>query len=154
MKLGYDFFLDRATLRSRFLVADIFKGATQGAPWTELEELKADVLHCSAFFHLFPLPDQIRSAKNIAKLVRMGGVIVGRQSGSTKPSEVPAIKPGSTSFRHDVDTFRRLWDEVGEATGTIWTVDGTLDQVGMIGGKNTVEDENSRRMLFTVTRVG
>ena len=154
IELGYDLFADRATLRSRFLVADIFKGAAQGAPWTELEELKADVLHCSAFFHLFPLPDQIRAAKNIAGLVKMGGAIVGRQSGSTKPGEVPAIKPGSTSFRHDVGTFRRLWDEVGEATRTKWTVDGMLDQVGIIGGKNAVEDENSRRMLFTVTRVG
>ena len=154
VELGFDFFLDRDTLRSKFLIADIFEGAAQKASWTELEELKADVVHCSAFFHLFPLADQGRAAKKIAQLVRVNGVIVGRQSGSVKPSEVPAIMPGSTSFRHDVGTFQRLWDEAGEATGTEWSVDGTLDEVGMVGAKNTVEDENSRRMLFTVTRVG
>ena len=152
IELGYEFFLDRATLRSKFIVADVFKGAAQGALWTELEELKADIIHASAFFHLFPLADQVRAAKNTANLVRMGGVIVGRQSGSVKPSEVPAIKAGTTSFRHDVNTFQRMWDEVGEATGTKWSVNGILDEVGMKGGKNTVEDENSRRMLFTVTR--
>ena len=154
VELGYEFFLDKATLRSKFFIANIFEGAAQGAPWTDLEELKADILHCSAFFHLFPLAGQVRAANNIANLVRMGGVIVGRQSGSTKPSEVPAIKPGSTSFRHDLDTFQRLWNEVGEATGTKLGVDGTLDKVGMVGGGNKVEDENTRRMLLTVTRGG
>ena len=83
----------------------------------------------------------------------MNGVIVGQQSGSVKPSEVPAIKSGSTSFRHDVGTSQRLWDETGEDTGTKWSVDGTLDEIGMVETKNAVEDENSRRMLFTVTRV-
>jgi SAM-dependent methyltransferase len=153
MELGYEFFLDRETLKSKFLVADIFKGAEQGEPWTSLEKEKADIIHCSAFFHLFPLPDQIRAAKNVARLVRPNGIIVGRQSGSVKPGEVPAIAEGSTSFRHDISSLQSMWDEVGRATDTEWKVSGTLDTVGMIAKKNAVEDENSRRLLFTITRV-
>ena len=62
MELGSDFCLDRATLRSRFVVADVLRGRKQGKAWTELERGSSsnsdggfDVLHCSAFFHLFPL---------------------------------------------------------------------------------------------------
>ncbi|KAI9730786.1 MAG: hypothetical protein M1818_008066 [Claussenomyces sp. TS43310] len=153
MELGYDLFQDQQTLKSKFIVADVFKGPEQGEPWTSLEQAKVDVIHCSAFFHLFPLPDQVRAAKNIARLVRPDGIIVGRQSGSIKPSEVPAIAAGTTSFRHDISTFQALWDEVGRDTSTEWNVTGTLDSVGMISKKNAVEDENSRRLLFTVTRL-
>ena len=152
METGYEFFLDRASLQSRFVVADIFKGATQGAVWTDLENRGIDVLHCSAFFHLFPLAEQISAAKSIAKLVKNGGVIVGRQIGSVEPGDVPAIKEGSFSYRHDVETFDAMWKQVGEATQTRWEVGGTMDMVG-INPQSPVEDENSRRLLFTVTRV-
>ena len=152
MQTGYDFFLDRATLQSRFVVADVFKGAAQGAVWTDLEMRGIDVLHCSAFFHLFTLAEQISAAKNVAKLVKTGGMIVGRQIGSVKPGDVPAIKEGSSSYRHDVKTFDAMWRRVGEATQTRWEVGGTMDMVG-INPQSPVEDENSRRLLFTVTRV-
>lgn len=153
MDQGYELFLDRQTLRSRFVVADVFKGASQGEGWADLERRGADVLHCSAFFHLFSLEDQAAAARQIARLVRKGGVIVGRQIGSVKPGDVPAIREGSSSYRHNVQTFDALWQKAGEATGTQWTVDGTLDMVG-IKPDSPVEDENSRRLLFTVTRVG
>lgn len=153
MECGYDFFLDRKTLKSRFIVADVFKGAEQGAVWTELEERRFDVIHCSAFFHLFTLEEQIAAAKNIVKLVKEGGLIVGRQIGSVKPGNVPAIKEGSESYRHDVETFGQMWNQVGEATGTRWQVGGTMDMVG-VNVNSPVEDENSRRLLFTVERVG
>ncbi|MCJ1445224.1 MAG: hypothetical protein MMC23_005729 [Stictis urceolatum] len=155
MDLGYDLFLDQDTLESKFHVLDLFKGASgeQAEVWQGLEELGADVVHCSAFFHLFPLPEQIVVAKNVARLVRKGGVIVGRQSGSVKPGEVPAIKAGSTSWRHDLRTLGEMWDRVGEETGTKWSVDGSLDMVGYTGAKKVpVEDENSRRLLFAITR--
>ena len=152
MEQGYDFFLDRATLRSKFIVADVFKGTAQGKVWTDLEDRGIDVMHCSAFFHLFPIEEQISSAKNIAKLIKKGGVIVGRQIGSVKPGNVPAIKEGSSSYRHDVETFRALWRQVGQDTHTRWEVGGTMDMIG-INPESPVEDENSRRLLFTVTRV-
>lgn len=153
MDLGYELFLDHETLESKFGVVDIFKGESQGEPWTGLVARGADVVHCSAFFHLFPLPEQIEAARIIAKLVKKGGMIAGRQSGSVKPGEIPAIKPGSTSFRHDVGTLIEMWEKIGSETGTKWKVDGSLDEVGIKTGKtNAVEDENSRRLLFTITR--
>jgi SAM-dependent methyltransferase len=153
MDLGYELFLDGDTLESRFVVVDIFKGEAQGEPWTGLVAEGADVVHCSAFFHLFPLPQQIEAAKVIAMVVRKGGVIVGRQSGSVKPAEVPAIKAGTTSFRHDLSTLAEMWEKVGVETGTKWKVEGSLDEVGLQTRiQNALEDENSRRLLFAITR--
>ncbi|KAJ5591280.1 hypothetical protein N7450_005252 [Penicillium hetheringtonii] len=153
MNLGYDLFLDQNTLKSRFFVADIFKGESQGEPWTGLVARGVDVIHCSAVFHLFPLPEQFEAAKSVAKLVKKGGVIVGRQSGSVRPAEVPAIKAGTTSFRHDTNTLAELWDKVGAVTGTKWKVEGSLDEVGIKKNcRNAVEDVNSRRLLFTIKR--
>ncbi|KAL8948259.1 MAG: hypothetical protein Q9222_005544 [Ikaeria aurantiellina] len=152
MECGYEFFPDRETLQSRFIVADVFQGAAQGKAWTESEERGFDVIHCSAFFHLFTLEEQLSSAKNIARLVRQNGIIVGRQMGSVKPGDVPAIKAGSSSYRHNVETFDAMWKRVGEGTQTQWKVEGTMDMVG-VNPESPVEDENSRRLLFTVTRV-
>lgn len=101
---------------------------------------------------LFPLAAQQAAAQQIARLVRPGGVIVGRQIGSVAPGDVPAIREGSSSYRHDIATFATLWDRVGEATGTQWRVQGTMDMIG-INTASPVEDKNSRRLLFTVTRV-
>ena len=147
---GYDLFLDRGTLKSRFIVADVFQGAAQGKVWTEMEDRGFDVIHCSAFFHLFTLEEQISSAKNIARLVKKGGCIVGRQMGSVKPGDVPAIREGSLSYRHDIETFGAMWRRVGEQTQSQWKVEGTMDMIG-INPESPVEDENSRRLLFTVT---
>ncbi|KAK9413610.1 hypothetical protein SUNI508_11819 [Seiridium unicorne] len=152
MNLGYDMFLDQSTLQSRFVVADVFKGPDQGQVWTEMEAQGGfDVIHCSAFFHLFTLEEQIAAAQQLSRLVKKGGIIVGRQIGSVKPGDVPAIKEKSVSYRHDTETFAAMWQHIGEATATRWKVEGTLDMVG-INPNSPVEDANSRRLLFTVTR--
>jgi SAM-dependent methyltransferase len=153
MELGHELFRDRDTLglRARFTVADVFSGDTDPA-WAELRARGADVVHCSAFLHLFPLAEQQTAAQHIARLVRPGGVVVGRQVGSAAPGDVPAVQDGSLSYRHDVDTFAALWDRVGEETGTRWKTEGTMDMVG-VNASSPVEDANSRRLLFTVTRV-
>lgn len=118
----------------------------------DLEARGIDVLHCSAFFHLFTLDEQLAAAHNIASLVKKGGVIVGRQIGSVKPGDVPAIKAGLFSYRHNVASFDDMWRRVGEATNTRWKVEGSMDMVG-INTSSPVENEHSRRLLFTVTRV-
>ncbi|KAK8060673.1 hypothetical protein PG996_010603 [Apiospora saccharicola] len=153
IELGKDLFLNRSTLRSRFVVADVFKGASQGEAWTQLSEGGGfDVVHCSAFSHLFTLPDQIAAAEQIAPLLKKGGLLVGRQSGSIRPGNLAAIDEGSFSYRHDVGSLAAMWDKVGAATGTGWEVTGLLDMVGM-DPDSPVENADSRRLLFTITRV-
>ena len=163
MDLGHEMFHDRGKLQSRFIVADVFN-RTENA-WVSLEG-SIDVAHASAFFHLFPLADQIAAAEQIVRVMRprSGSMIIGRQAGSVKPRELPSIKKGETSFRHNMDTLRSMWQEVGNRTGTRWDVQGTMDSVGIrhTHGKDAVVyvqtrpdwvDADMRRILFTITRL-
>ncbi|KAK7957954.1 hypothetical protein PG988_012802 [Apiospora saccharicola] len=130
IELGKDLFLNRSTLRSRFVVADVFKGASQGEAWTQLN----------------------RGRRADRPLLKKGGLLVGRQSGSIRPGNLAAIDEGSFSYRHDVGSLAAMWDKVGAATGTGWEVTGLLDMVGM-DPDSPVENADSRRLLFTITRV-
>lgn len=54
-------------LRSRFVVAGVFKGHEQTAVWMRLETGSGvDVPHCNTFSHLFPLSEKLAAAKNVA----------------------------------------------------------------------------------------
>lgn len=153
--IGYDLFRDRDTLKTTFLVRDVFDTA---ADWSALTG-KMDVIHASAFIHLFDRPAQIKVVKLLASLTRSpGAMIVGRQMGSLKPGLYPALEPGSMMFRHDMASFQQLWDDAGAEMGMKWKVEGSMDLVGLGGfGKSEkkpqLQDENARRQLFTVTRL-
>ena len=86
---------------------------------------------------------------------------MSRLVGSLTPGEFPALVEGTTGYRHDLNTLRKLWNEVEELTETKWEVDGTLDMVGIMGKGDSSKDSkdkpdwaepNMRRMLFTITR--
>lgn len=50
-------------------------------------------------------------------------------------------------------TLAEMWEKAGMVTGTKWKVDGSLDEIGRQSKiKNAVEDDNSRRLLITITR--
>ena len=157
--LGYDLFMDRDKLRSTFVVRDVFD---KDADWSPLEG-KMDIIHASAFFHLFPWPKQAEVGRVLVRLARLksSSIIIGRQMGSLTPGEFPSMVEGSTGYRHNVDSLQRLWDEVGAMTGSRWTVEGTLDTVALMGigelskdseNKSVFSDPNMRRLLFTIRR--
>ncbi|KAI1807093.1 hypothetical protein F4811DRAFT_560093 [Daldinia bambusicola] len=139
LDLGYELFLDRGTLKANFVISDILRG--KGKEWKDLMERGFDVIHCSAVFHLFTLDKEIAEAKNIARMM-----------GNIKPGDYPALMKGSVCYRHDLRTFGEKWKKVGEASQTRWKVEGTMGLLN-IDPNNTLESENSRRLLFTVTRI-
>ncbi|KAI1362329.1 hypothetical protein F5Y08DRAFT_312446 [Xylaria arbuscula] len=152
VELGYELFLDRSTLKSQFVIADVFEGPLQASCGNIQSRGGIDVMHCSAFFHLFTLDQQLVAATHMATLMKVGGLIVGRQVGNLKPGNVPGIPDNSDNYRHDISTFGAMWNKVGEATDTRWNVEGTMDMLN-INFESPLENENSRRLLFTVTRL-
>ncbi|KAK4988217.1 hypothetical protein LTR66_007374 [Elasticomyces elasticus] len=118
--LGYDLFRDRRTLKAEFVVGDVLK---------EYEykrfDSKIDVVLANLFFHVWNWKDQQRVGERIVKFTqpRKGSVIVGRQLGSINPKEVTAPPRGSKVFLHNAETLRKLWDDIGVATDTLWKVD-------------------------------
>ena len=50
-------------------------------------------------------------------------MVLGRQVGNVKAGErVHRTNERQTMFRHNEESFKQMWVEVGEATGTKWTV--------------------------------
>ncbi|KAL5327559.1 hypothetical protein ACEPPN_005258 [Leptodophora sp. 'Broadleaf-Isolate-01'] len=121
-EIGYRLFLDRDTLKSKFIEADIFdaNSALSGLDGT------IDIIYAGSFLHLFDYDGQIEVCKRMVKLLREknDSMILGRQVGNTVAGEfVQETNEGGIMFRHSGESFKKMWDEVGEETGTKWRVD-------------------------------
>ncbi|KAK3072873.1 hypothetical protein LTR53_006013 [Teratosphaeriaceae sp. CCFEE 6253] len=155
IELGYELFNDRETLQSRFIAADVFDENSA------LQELNGhvDIIDASSFFHLFTLAEQKQIARSVIKLIRprRDSLVVGRQVGNAKPAEFPRRDGQGSRFRHDIDSWREMWDEVGDEAGVKFTVDGRMNTVASLGNKvNTTEAEADSAMMmeFLVRRMG
>lgn len=148
--LGYELFADRDTLQAHFFAANLFDDNGR------LEELEGefDFIHIGSFLHLFSQEDQLRACKRIVKLARpqKGSTIFGRQLGNVNGLEVPNMLQEGTMWQHDPQTFKHMWQVVGEQTGTNWNVRVELDsEEGM--NQQHWTSEGCRRLKFEVTRL-
>jgi len=120
--MGYRLFLDRDTLKSKFIEADITdaNSALSGL------DGKMDIIYAGSFLHLFNYQGQIEVCKRLVKLLRekKDSLILGRQVGNTNAGEyVQTTNDSGIMYKHNAESFKKMWDEVGEATGTKWRVD-------------------------------
>ena len=149
--VGYELFKDKETLKSRFIAADIFdsKSALQ-----ELEG-KIDIVDASSFFHLFNWDDQKQIAHSVVKLMRpqKNSLLVGRQAGHVKPGEYARMNGQGTRWRHDIESWQRLWTEVGEEMGVKFEVDGSMKPIDHGRRRDRPEDQGSVGMEFSVRRM-
>ncbi|KAK8091538.1 hypothetical protein PG997_001899 [Apiospora hydei] len=157
VEAGYDLFRDRegAFGRGATLVAE----GGGGDPALEVLDGKIDIVHASAFFHLFTWRDQVVAAKRVVRFLRDKGesedgeeaIVFGRQVASTSPREITGPR-GERRFLHDAATWQRLWDEVGEATGTRWRTEVEMVDEGR-GEAGALDDANKKRMNFACFRL-
>ncbi|KAJ5108979.1 hypothetical protein N7456_005654 [Penicillium angulare] len=125
-KIGYDLFADTSTLKSKFIISDIFDDNSDLVK--ELSD-KVDIINAASFFHLFTFEQQVTVAKRLIGLLRPvpGSLLVGRQAGSTEPSD-PEGEDQPAHFRHNTVTWKRLWERVSVETGTGWEVEAWMDE--------------------------
>jgi len=75
-----------------------------------------------SFFHVFGWDDQIRVGALVVRFLRPGAtnaLVLGRQVGSeNQPSLEEYYASGKRMYPHNVGSFQRLWDAIGEKTGT------------------------------------
>lgn len=112
LDLGYELFCDRDTTKAKYVAGDMLKEDDE-----RLEELtgKVDIIYASDFFHLFERDSQIMAAKRMVKFLKPDNskaLIFGSNEG-------PKID-GWEKYVLDAESWERLWDQVGEATGTRW----------------------------------
>jgi 2-polyprenyl-3-methyl-5-hydroxy-6-metoxy-1,4-benzoquinol methylase len=144
IELGYKLFKDRDKLRSKFLVADIFD------PASALNDVKGnvDIVYTGSFFHLWGLEKQKEVSRAVALLLRPkpGSMILGRQIGAV--TAVEKTSDYGTMFRHNVDSFKKLWKDVGDDLGVTFTVKATLKELS----RDHFEQGDTRRIWFSIRR--
>ena len=151
--LGYDLFLDRAKLPSaNFIAADMID------PESDAKNLfgQIDIVYASQFFHLWGWDNQVEVGKAVTKLLNPArkSLIVGYQIGAIVPRETQkAPTKDGKMYLHDSASLQKLWDEIGEATGTKWTVEARLDEAEIFGSYTKL-DKNVRRISFAIERMG
>ena len=119
--LGYELFRDRNTLGATFVPGDMLDFDD-----SRLNALhgKITIIHASSFFHLFNRLQQLGIGKRLVSFIKPGttnALIFGRHMGVMKPGSARGHQR-STAFLHNQTSFQELWDEIGELTGTKWSV--------------------------------
>lgn len=149
---GYDMFLDKATLKTPFIEADIFDADS------ELKQLngKMDLINAASFFHLFDWDGQVKAAKRVVELLKPmpGSMIFGRQGGKPEPGNFAHVKKDLTVFWHNPESWAKMWEQVGAETGTKWKVEATLGEEDLSKRmKTNLVPAGTRFMKFTVRRI-
>ncbi|KAK8086414.1 hypothetical protein PG994_001388 [Apiospora phragmitis] len=155
---------DALPLGQSFFAADFLDTSDENVLSKAVLDGTVDVIHATMFLHCFDRPTQLRACKRILTLLknRPGVMIVGKQGGVAKgagarehPVKGPMGQVGGvvrTNFLHNVDSFKALWDEVGQATGTRWNVQVQEEEI-MDRGYLYFDEEEHRWLSFVVSRL-
>jgi len=153
ISIGYDFFGDRETLSdATFINADLFDRENE-------EVCKAvgtfGIVNLGMVLHIWDLEGQIRACQRVVELLRgeKGVMVVGQSVGDVVGKEVSS-RGSRVIFKHDVQTFTIMWEEVGRRTGTRWEVEAALDEgLGIDKKKRYWDEPSTRRLSFRVERL-
>ncbi|KAL8806414.1 MAG: hypothetical protein Q9182_001329 [Xanthomendoza sp. 2 TL-2023] len=139
-QLAYDLWRDEDKIPpGHFYTDDILADNdlfTSGPLMTQLGPGQVDIVSITMFLHLFNYENQLRAATRILRLLsqKPGSIIIGSQAGSIDFGE-QTLKPPfhrsddggrRTVFRHNPESFERLWQEAGRLTGVPLRVSAVL----------------------------
>ncbi|KAK0506889.1 hypothetical protein JMJ35_010589 [Cladonia borealis] len=164
---GQEFFRDKDRFQNRFIAADLF----DESPDSGLVPTAGtwDVISIVMFLHMYDWNRQVQCCRQILKLLSKskGSMVIGAQTGAIDAEEVvlkpPYVAEGEerTVFRHNIKTFTRMWQEVGNEVGVQLDIsvvyDHQADRERRVkeeqgGGKDKFfSGATHRRLCFTVT---
>ncbi|PON28818.1 hypothetical protein TGAM01_v201926 [Trichoderma gamsii] len=149
--LGYELFKDRDSFSARFIAGDLLKPED---PNLDSIDGKVDIIHAAALFHLFDWDDQVTLGSRLVKFFKpdANAMLVGRQVGTLYPTKRGTQKDQDISgwYRHNLETWQQLWDEIGDKTGTQWRVRGTLQEMQ---SRTTGNDLGRASLNFVIAKV-
>ena len=122
--VGYELFRDRERFSARFIEADILSAAED--PALRALEGSIDVVNLTHVFHQWDWDGQVQAAKRVCAFTRPGSIVVGCQMGNLVAQDVVLASVPIPQWRHDPESFRRFWGQVGEETGTEWKCEAWL----------------------------
>ncbi|KAL6821828.1 hypothetical protein J3E69DRAFT_382317 [Trichoderma sp. SZMC 28015] len=128
LSMGYELFKDKDRLQTTFVAADIFDDSS---PLAKLSG-QMNIVYVGDFFHLFNLEEQGKITERIVHLLapQPGSLIIGRQSGGETAMEYSRAgdASGRKQFQHNPQSWKELWDRIGNRTGSKWSADVELCQ--------------------------
>lgn len=160
IECGYDYFLDKKALETQFFTGDLLN--EKSSDFRSFEG-SYDMIFASCLYHLWSWDVQLKASIASAKLLKpeAGAVIFGWQVGASRAKEIhrdldKTRAEHTTMFRHDKNSLTKLWDLVGEKTGTKWIVEAENglpwwipgEYMGPLKGKST-----ANIITFTITKV-
>ncbi|KAL7941008.1 hypothetical protein V8C42DRAFT_335874 [Trichoderma barbatum] len=160
LSMGYELFKDKDRLQTTFIAADIFDDSS---PLLKLSG-QMNIIYVGDFFHLFNLEEQEGIAVRIAHLLapQQGSFIIGRQSGGETAMEYSRAgdMSGRKHFQHNPQSWKQLWDRVGNKTGSRWSVEVDLCQEFKFKPSATADASsevqrliNAKGLIFTIRRL-
>lgn len=161
ISLGYELFRDEKSLKSKFIIGDVFSD-NRDSEFMEVEG-KLDMIYAASFFHLFNWEDQLLLAARVVRMLKpvKGSLLFGRQRGNVEPGEYEhRTNEKGTMFRHNEESWEQMWEQVGKCTNTSWNAKAWLETSEDFGRRQKGEDEHAtnkldsgdRRLMFEVTR--
>lgn len=121
LDLGYELFRDgdKSKSQATYVAGDMLK---EDDARLDVLTGKIDIVYAASFFHLFERDDQIRAAKRVVSFLKpesTNALIFGCNGG-------PKCT-GWEKYVLDTESWKSMWDEVGEATGTQWRTESVVD---------------------------
>lgn len=176
--LAYDLWRDQDRLPpGHFFAENILADNalfTSGPLMTRLGPGSVDIITMTMFLHLFNYENQLKTATRILRLLsqKPGSLIIGSQAGSIDFGE-QTLKPPfhrsetgakRTVFRHNPESFERLWKEAGQVTGIPLRISAVLQApTDFLAGADSSFDfavkkrryltrSETRRLYFSIMR--
>ncbi|KIW23656.1 uncharacterized protein PV07_11839 [Cladophialophora immunda] len=127
IEVGYELFRDEDRLpRAQHFVApaDVF----DFSPESELSRKcdgRVGILHSTSVFHLFDWDQQVTMACRCLQLMTTtnGRVLIcGCQVGNEHPGEFPRRLGGGSRYRHNEESWKKMWDEVVRQESTKYKI--------------------------------
>ena len=154
VSLGFELFRDAGSLDARFVIADMLADTDTGDDKLVGLYGSADTVHIGHVLHLFSREQQVKFLQRVITLCKSqpGVVIVGHCIGNVKAGPAAGAM-GSSSMRHNVESWTQLWEELSKLTGSGWELRTALDdKLGYGPSPSGWRDPNWRRLVFEVVR--
>lgn len=152
IELGYQLFRDRDKLQATFVSGDVLAGPTTpgGQEFIKLKG-QMDIVFASSFLHVWDWEDMIKAAKCLVFMTRPqpGSMIIGKQLGSVNAGQYKMPTSSGFNYRHNAESMRRFWQQIGEETETSWKVEADVYQGHeLTDNRNHAWSEPEMRMVW------
>ena len=151
LDLGYELFRDREKFHGTLLPVDLLN---HSAPIPQFDD-EIDIVGIFSLLHFFQYDQQVEMVKRMVRFSRPvpGSAMLGRQLGAPRGGVYGGLMKDTETYLHSVETFNKLWQDVGQQTDSKWEVDAYLVPVEAKLSSQSWAYEGMSWLYFRVSRL-